>query len=77
MKASQFSLAWGHRKWGASGGMYWEETQTFVKDLGWMLVEEAHDWQSCFNARNNTANSENVSQGYWKKKEKKYPGDTE
>lgn len=39
-----------------------------------MLVEEAHDWQSCFNARKNTANSENLSQGYWKKK--KCPGDT-
>lgn len=78
MKAGPFSLAWGHRKWEASGGMYWEETKTFVKDLGWMLVEEAHDWQSCFNAKNNTANSEHVSQGYLnKKKIKKHPGDTE
>lgn len=32
-----------------------------------MLVKEAHDWQSRFNARNNTANSENVSWGYLKK----------
>lgn len=70
MKASPLHLAWGHKKRGA---MYWEETKTFVKDLGWMLVEEAHDWQSCFNARNNTANSENVSRGYFKR----CPGGTE
>lgn len=38
-----------------------------------MLVEEAHDWQSCLNARNNMANSENVSWGYLKKG----PGGTE
>lgn len=66
MKANLFSFALGYRKWGAGGSCFWEETKTFVEDLGPTLLEWLHDWQSQLNAKSNTANSKNknVSLGY-------------